>query len=406
MLGAWIAVVCAAAAPAWGTDRYFRDRTETSPDGRFRLDARSPDNAGPGPHPFAKHFVYTMTDTRTGTVVWKRSQHREPSPIGAWVHNSGAVAVRTSSDTLIVLDGVTGEKTGEAPILGSIPEDEHEKYVSMSTAGPMWSGGSRWTFFEQGGGLYFAVRAWWGRLLIVDTATGKLVARPPTSLVDAFEAEDRRFVLTALQAGAGRLTAPEASRQDLYELEYGDLGTAAQLAARYGLADAVPALRQLEMSSYVGSSGGWWDTEGVYQPGEINPFNSREATLRRKVQLALRRLGEKPAEEPCTWFAIVGEYRPYEPTSTLYEPMGPLPWPRAEGVEKFASGASPMQVLDAIGAPDFIDFQLQAWEYDMDVKPPYTLRVYWKDKKTVDRSERITPALWQQTDTRDRQLND
>jgi hypothetical protein len=403
MLGACVAVLVSHAEAA-STDRYFRDRSETSPDGRYRLDARSLDNAGGRPRAFAKNFVYTLTDVVADAVVWKRNQSAdEPSPTGVWVHNSGAVAVRTSWDTLIVLDGVTGEKRGEAPILRSFPEDEQKEHVSHTTAGPMWSGGSTWRFFEHGG-LYFGVRAWWGTLLIVDAATGQLVRSPGRALKESFEAADRQEVLDTLERGAARLreAAAGAGRPRPEGLDLYALGPTALQASKYQLAEAVPALRELEKYDYSGSSGGWWDMDGLYGVGEINPFNCSVATLRQGVHLALRRLGEKPSELPCAWFQVIPEPN----TGALAVPSGALPWARADGVARVVPGNSPRSVLDAVGAPDFVNFEAEAWEYDMDTQPPYTLRIHWKDKKAVDRAERIVPPLWQQGDIRDRQVND
>ena len=69
-------------------------------------------------------------------------------------------------------------------------------------------------------------------------------------------------------------------------------------------------------------------------------------------------------------------------------------------LDKPLEGMKPIELLAAIGAPDFVNFGHEAWEYDMDASPPYTLRVHWRDKKVVDRVERIEPPLWQQGETR------
>ena len=74
--------------------------------------------------------------------------------------------------------------------------------------------------------------------------------------------------------------------------------------------------------------------------------------------------------------------------------------PRALRVDLLKGGMTPRDVLNTLGAPDYVSFPEQAWEYDMDSESSFTLRVFWKDKKVVDRWERIAPPLWQVGETR------
>lgn len=71
---ATVIVLAAVASPARATDRYFPDSFAVSESGRFRVDAKSPDNAAEHQRPFASSFVYTLTDTTTKKVVWERKQ--------------------------------------------------------------------------------------------------------------------------------------------------------------------------------------------------------------------------------------------------------------------------------------------------------------------------------------------
>ena len=58
----------------------------------------------------------------------------------------------------------------------------------------------------------------------------------------------------------------------------------------------------------------------------------------------------------------------------------------------------PEEVLDKIGAPDFIERRM--WEYDMDDAKPYTLIVSW-GKEGVKATERYTPSKWSDGTSRD-----
>lgn len=89
------AIVCAFVPPAAATDRYFGDTSATSPSGRWRIDAKSPENAGPEPRPFAENFTYTLTDLRTNQVRWTRRQPMEQPEGGtsSWSHEPSPIAV-------------------------------------------------------------------------------------------------------------------------------------------------------------------------------------------------------------------------------------------------------------------------------------------------------------------------
>ena len=65
---------------------------------------------------------------------------------------------------------------------------------------------------------------------------------------------------------------------------------------------------------------------------------------------------------------------------------------------------TPIEVLRSIGAPDFVNFRSIAWEYEMDVEEPYTLRIIWRDKRVVGEVVRSVPALWQQGEVRDHEV--
>ena len=174
---------------ACATDRYYRDTFAISPDGRYRVDAKSPDNAAGEMRPFASDFTYTLTDQRTKQVVWTRRQpmsrrkassyasREESPPTSLFVRNDGLVVAGLAGDSIMILEPEDGQKRGEAPILRAFPAVQLDAFVSQTTAGPMWQRGSMWYFVDaaqakgKGARAYFVVRPYWGHRIVVDLET-------------------------------------------------------------------------------------------------------------------------------------------------------------------------------------------------------------------------------------------
>ena len=127
--------------------------------------------------------------------------------------------------------------------------------------------------------------------------------------------------------------------------------------------------------------------------GEIHPFDLHEISLRLRVHLALRLIGEKPRELPCNGFRVVrkGEFE-----ERLVLP--PLPAPRSERAYLLRTGMKPIEVLRAVGAPDYIPGPY--WEYDIDDRKPCTLKIRFKEPWSLEKIERIEPALWRRPGSR------
>src|ERR1700722_6327939 len=84
---------------------FYPDCHGRSPDGGYRIEARSPNNGTIGSRPeqparsnktgfwpgaFQRDFRYQLIDTRSGRVLWERWQHeREDSPHEVVASNSG-----------------------------------------------------------------------------------------------------------------------------------------------------------------------------------------------------------------------------------------------------------------------------------------------------------------------------
>ncbi|MFT3685170.1 MAG: hypothetical protein QM783_09640 [Phycisphaerales bacterium] len=270
------AVAIAIVAPAaLATDRWYRDCSATSPSGRYRIDAKSPENAGPNPRPFAANFTYTLTDTTTGKTVWTRQQpmrrskgeshaySEEPSPVFLFVTDGGLVVARSAWDSLIVLDQASGKKRGEFRLLDAFPKAEQDDFVHNTTAGPMWSQRSDWFFVNVPAAdktpatTLFVVRPFWRHRIVIDCATASQLdlgvyhsAAAPEDLNEA-KPEIKR-ALTAImndEAACARADLKHAKVRLTDPRDYGALWaveTALDTAAFRKLADTEPDIRRLE----------------------------------------------------------------------------------------------------------------------------------------------------------------
>ncbi len=397
---------------ALATDRYFPDREVRSPDGHWRVTAKSPDNQKKLPNggavPFAKDFTYTLYDDQRGTAVWSRRQpESEYSPMGVFLDDQGWVIVRTGWEQLVVLDRTDGKAALTVKLLDQFPEEERKNYVHDTTAGPMWDKRSLSHFVVDEGRTLFVIRAWWDRRIVVDLAAGKLLPDEGTVRA-ALDVADREWALRTLEAS--QKAGPPASfkSRDLPDTLRDNL-TAAHIAGRMKIRDAVPALRELEK----------WDWFGAcvfghrfrhLNKGEINPASYCFNELRQVVQLALRRIGEKPAGLAAIGFHYVEKDELFENGKDV-EVKNPIP-DRVEGAVRIQKGMTPAEVLAVLGAPDFVARRnstepggTDVWEYDLDADPTYTFRITWDHQEVrVASVERLTPALWQ-TNTRDEDID-
>lgn len=397
-----VLILSALATPAAATDRFFRDLSVTSPGAYWRLEAKSPDNADGQRRPFQRNFTYTLTDTRTQKPAWTRKQTaNEASPVAAWVNDEGWAVIRTGWDELMVFEPAAGRQTGSVKILEQFPADESAQYVHQTTAGPMWAQSALWYFADIDGAAHFVVRAWWGRRILVELDTGK-VTRDAGPAHDAALAAERADIVATLRRaaeGGEPPVDPKTGEHQDHELMR-DVMTAAHYAGREGVREAIPFLKLLEPWSYVGS----WSTVPMFldkplPEGSVDPFSWGEFTLRFKVQTALRRLDATPAGLPATFFSIESHDRAQRDRVEMV-----LDRPRADRAGRVKPGMSPLEVLEAVNAPDAVVSveRTRAWEYDMDDAEPYTLRVVWTtdNPPTVSEVKRLPPQ-WREGAIRD-----
>ncbi len=410
--GLWFLVL--AAVPCAATDRYFSDVVARSPNGRYRLSAKSPDNAEKAKtKPFQAGFVYSFCDTRSRAELWNRVQPEgepivldagelssepnktwtfrrweEGAPEALYVNDDGWSVLWLAGDDLVAMrsDGV---ETGKVDVYHALPEKDHEQFLQHTTAGPMWV--TRHEYFASyQSGTYFVVRTWWNRRIIVNLASGAIEPDVNGLRKDLDETE-RLFAKRTLLAAIKDKKSWAKCCDGLPPVMM-----AIQIAGQRKMVDCVSSLRSLEDVPYVGSAAMVpFLMEEEVKEGELDLSSWETLTVRQAVQLSLRRLGEKPSCYAATRFDLQTHEpqnrRPYVPQS--------LETPRHLQVNAVRRGLSPSAVLQLIGQPDYVDSGV--WEYDMDADPPYTLIVKLGRSGVTSVDVRRPPA-WQDGFRRDR----
>lgn len=397
-------VLATLAIPALGTDVYYPDSYAISANGRFRVDAKSPDNAGPSPKAFAERFLYTLSDVTTGKTVWRRRQPmtrekgsphaiaNEPSPVQVFVHDTGLVVARTAWHSVVFLDAANGENRGEAEILRAFPENEIDKFVVNTSAGPMWSRDSEWFFVtipatgHHPPRIYFVVRPYWNRRLVIDASTGKHVAldgyyatASSSELVGA--SEHVRTVLTAtLEEEARRVEtilagAPERLEKDSQHQTCMEVLAALHTVGFRRLAEAEPHLRSLERA--------------------IADLECECGSLSRRLRETLRTLGKRPAPGyGVRLYPMVARESYFtEDIEHPYNASVPVE-ERAANARNIVAEMPVARMTELIGSPDasLHEDGHRCYDYDIDASEPYTLRVYLDEhNRLVLRSRILTP---------------
>jgi hypothetical protein len=383
--GVFLLLASALLFPAPAADLYFPDIIAHSPSRLHRLEARSPANVeGPYRKPFQRDFTYKLYRGSSRKPVWERRQENdESSPARVLLHDDGWVVVRAGEAQLLVLDP-EGRRRLALDLVRAVPEVELERLAGSGWR-RRWAESSLWYFLPLGGKLHFSIALWWGRRLTIDLAAGKLVELDEARRAE-LEAFEKRFILEALEAGA-RLTERFAGSEEEppWTAEAGAVCTAAYLAGRRRLREAVPFLRRLEESPHAGRI---LDSGSVaLAAGEVNPFSYGEYTLRRVAQVSLRRLGERPAGRHATCFR-----RHLEGGQGERFAGGPAE-PGERRLGELRKGLTALQVLELAGPPDAVFLPLHAWEYDAGGAEAHTVRLVW-DRRQVASVEHVRPPAW------------
>jgi len=381
-----IGVVCLIAltlSQVHATNVFYHDKNAVSPNMKFKLEGKSPDNKdAPREKPFARNFVYTLTDQSNNKSLWERNQGESEGSCGAlYVDNDGWVVIVTGQDELIFVNP-SGKDIGKIDLLGkAFTKKERKSYVHETTAGPLWSGYSLWYFIKMEDHRLFVIRPWWNRCIVMDVEKGTLLSEND-NISKACLQHEKDLVLLELKKGIS--TRKEWEREDC-EANWPVLH-AAYWAGKLAIADAVPLLLQLQDSPYSGACA---IGSGEYTPseGQVDPSNWEEMTMRRVVHLSLRRLGSPPGQYACTQFNV--HYEDFQKES--HYQILPLAYQRHSRADDIKKNMKPEEVLSIIGAPDFNDSDV--WYYDMDAKEPYTLSIEW-GKVGVKKIRKQRPPVW------------
>jgi hypothetical protein len=399
--------------PAQATPRVFGDLSASSGDGRFLVEARLVDGEGQRWNlPAQPHFRYRLFNKDTDRELWSREQpirgerRVEPSegpPTALYVSDQGWTVIRTAEAWGKPIELIAVNPKGEDKIRVSLFKslalegEDVLRYVRMSTAGIVWGPAYFHFYFTSIDGTpHFCVRSWWGKRAVLDLVRGTQVTCTPEIEQHCYSLE-KKFVLETLKSAQrwmwvlsedGSLVL--SSDSNVPTLSQGLL--AIHMAGKIGLTESEPLLRVQESCLHVGSTA---STGGPYtaDPGEVKPYWWRNFTIRQLVQLSLRRLGCQPAGYQATQLHRVGD--------GYWFPDDPLAYSREERASEISQGLTPEEVLDKIGAPDFVDFG--TWEYDMDGDDPYTLMLSW-DASGVAKIIRHDPPKWRDDITRDQEF--
>ncbi len=399
-----MATVVAFAGIAAATDRFYPNSSATSPDGRYRVDAKSPENQPGAAQAFAGNFTYTLTDLKSNEVLWTRRQpmtrekassrswSRESSPTVLFITNEGLVVALLADDSILVLDPSDGRKRGEAAILDAFPQAQRDIFVSRSTAGPIWEKGSAWYFVSVAAAkgstpkTYFVVRPYWGHRLVVDLETVEHVdlgafhaassaaglagaGARERDIVLACIAEETRAAIAALEREIAATSAEQGYRR------YREVGAALASVVLLRIVEAGPLLEAIEVKDPPAGKDSW----------------SQQPSLR----AALRAVGRTP--RPYVGYDFLGAtLRSGSAGSGSVEPER-VPVPpevRSANAALIAAGMSVERMVELIGLPDAWLYTMEghAVDYDIDGASPRTLRLTLsEDRSTVAGVRVITP---------------
>ncbi len=266
----------------------------------------------------------------------------------------------------------------------ALPGTDYQKYVDQTTAGPQWEEYAIHYFLTIKQSPHFCVKTWWGTRILLNLETARQVS--DRELDDVLSAEEKRLVLDRLRAWIELVKAKN--------FRSGESRAAIHHAGQMKLREAIPLLQQLEESTYV--------TESPFMPKfdiegrDFVPCRFAVYGVRRFAQLALRRMGVKPAGYPATSCRTWLENRETETDATLK-----LDPPRAERVALIKEGMKPLEVVEKLGSPDYIerwkgDDDVVVWRYDVDASPPFSLLLIINNQR-VESVERW-PGLWHGND--------
>ncbi len=353
--------------------------------------------------------LYAQHDERAWTLLegdplrvrWRRVfRHdwdtRDWMPSGPRVHDHGWIAGTTwPGEQVLIIAPDDGHTVMTFNLLERFTRAEYARYVddTVMDSPTLWGGSHALRGFRDvGEDPYYCIRAWWGRRVIVDLKRGAF-AEDEGAVHDACVAAEREAVLKTLRDAVQ--SPPTLDKEHRIWPDFFKVRRAAHLAGLLDLGDALPLLEVIET----------WDcTNGTGGRGGGPPMLWRDNSLRRYVQLSIRRLGGTPKGLPSFRFP---HEEPAAPEGELAAPLLSSSAERAVSAPGVRVGMAGPEVVALVGTPDAMPFNRtyyrEDWEYDFDVIEPFTLRVSWKDGKVAE-VEIVRPARWKQGIARDEQL--
>ena len=303
-------------------------------------------------------------------------------------HGNWAYPHMFTGDFLFIEEGTNQTRLSLKEIF---PDESYAENVHLTTAGPLWGEPAFYYVFTHEGTDYFHMWCPSGKRVLLNLTDPKV--DDPGPLLTVIIQEDRARVTAFLEESAKIATDRDKGLR--WEKVYAGM----LLAAEYGLTNAVPSLRVLEEHSWQGPAcshqGSYKKTFGLNE--DVSFYQKYDG--RRYAQLALRRLGYKPAGYRANVFDDVKINNAISPDD------------RKKAASKIVLGITARDVYDLMGPPDYmistytndaavIDEQLEdewysAWRYDFDAPEDYSLILAWDEKDgRLEQALTVTPALW------------
>jgi len=335
----------------------FPDQHACSEHGRWRLEARSPDN-GTIPYPdgrptsraylaFQKHFRYRLIDTIADRVVWERWQGEgEPSPQKLHVSERGHAVLQLHGGwrrpaTLLGLDPDGTLRT--RLLVSSRREHDAARHIGDahfrdSTAGLRWTDQAITYFLPHPERLVMATH--WGRRIVVDLQDDRGSLPPDPALKAACQRLENGRGQALLRCAALLLEEDLERPSHLRQSDWGPLPGLMGCLIRNQCLAAAPlfaALAPLRWPRYSTAS-------------RVLPQHSRQCLLLQPlVGLMLRLAGTMPRNHPA-WRL---QHRPGAGSPPI--PLPEVMPDRDRRLQRLSETMTGPQVIALLGAPDFIN---------------------------------------------------
>lgn len=374
----------------------YPDLVRISPDGKLRLEIRSPDNA-PFPRApvnasqacwggFQCDFTYTVTHIESGDVVWQGTPDDDDllsAPNDAWVSNTGQVIVVTRppfGSGLFVLNSA-GKTIRKFDVASEVLND-NSREMHETSAGSHWNERGHGLFFAVAGQSFWVFRTELNRQVVVELETGNLLAEN-----EAIRRERRRVQ----RKWALAIVRKHSENLQLYGEPFAKrnwrmlrrLRTAILWCGLDRIRRSLSELRRFEHSTVAQSyTSGWKLSDGQRS-------NLVHLLLVGVTQFALRRMGEEPAGVAPFWLC---RDRGNFPKARTRVPVPERIQDRAARLQELKPGMTPLQVVKLVGMPDI---EGHSWQYDIldSEAGPCTIAITWHARRdTITKIERLPPG--------------